>query len=347
LRSRMRIFQFRPLEAAHIRIGVERGIEHLQQRDGTVIEIEIMDQLILFGGGDLRNTLLLLEDVYSFARGPETRVVLTKEALEAAANRLISDYDGGYDAHYDHASAFQKSLRGSSVDGALYWLGKMLEGGEDPMFIARRLVITASEDVGMADPMALLQAQAAMDAIRNIGMPEARLPLTQAVIYIASAPKSNSVISAISKVTATLREGHSYGVPPHLKDSHFSSAASQGSGLGYVYPHTRGSAVITYLPTQIERPDFYMPLSEAENLRMRNLDGFLRNHHNPPTAPDKTLEKKLLDLIAQKSGSPIKTEDFAQEMGLSPAEVYHLLVNLERSGRITIDKWATIEITGE
>ncbi len=359
LRSRMRLFEFKKLTTQELHRGFARGIAYLEKRDGVALSARgVLEKIALLSGGDLRNGLLLLEDCYTYCRevaepplsearnggGEVPKLELTLEHLSRSAHTTLSDYDSGYDAHYDHASAFQKSLRGSDLHASLYWFGKMLDGGEDPMFIARRLVITAAEDVGMADPNALLQAQAAMDAVHKIGMPEARIPLGQAVVYVASAPKSNSVVAALERVSKTLTSGHSYGVPLHLKDAHFGMAKSQGRGVGYVYPHKRGTRRISYLPQELEGVQFYTPKTPQEWSRLTALEAFLVSHHNLPVPPSPQRDQ-LLELLREKSGEPIRTQELAEALGVTDREVYSLLHSLEQEGVLQIEKWAQIALT--
>ncbi len=184
----------------------------------------------------------------------------TREVAEESIQRKALDYDGTGDAHYDVASAFIKSMRGSDPDAAIYWLARMLESGEDPRFIARRMLILASEDVGNADPQALVLAAAAVQAVEFLGLPECQLPLAQAVTYLASAPKSNAATLAIGKARDDVRSGRTLAVPIHLRDSHYQGAEQLGHGEGYEYSHDHpaawsgpglfaGSAALLWRPT--------------------------------------------------------------------------------------------------
>src|SRR5207237_617214 len=164
-------------------------------------------------------------------------IEFTLQVAHDSIQRKALDYDATGDAHYDVASAFIKSMRGSDPDAAIYWLARMLEAGEDPRFIARRVVICASEDVGNADPQALIVAAAALQAIEFVGLPECQLALAQAVTYIATAPKSNASTMAISKARQDVREGRTLAVPLHLRDSHYQGATQLGHGLDYQYSH--------------------------------------------------------------------------------------------------------------
>src|SRR5207244_4090970 len=185
--------------------------------------------------GDARKALTALEiGVLSSSSRP---VEFTLETARDSIQRKALDYDATGDAHYDVTSAFIKSMRGSDPDAAVYWLARMLEAGEDPRFIARRVVICASEDVGNADPQALVVAAAALQAVEFVGLPECQLALAQAVTYIATAPKSNAATTAIGKARTDVRSGRTLAVPEHLRDSHYRGAARLGHGAGYEYSH--------------------------------------------------------------------------------------------------------------
>ncbi|WP_462183695.1 replication-associated recombination protein A [Frankia sp. AgKG'84/4] len=195
------------------------------------------------------------------AGGHRDVAVLDVDVLEQAVNRAAVRYDRSGDQHYDVTSAFIKSMRGGDADAALHYLARMLEAGEDPRFISRRMIILASEDVGMADPGALAVAVAAGQALDLVGLPEARLALAQAVIHLALAPKSNAVIRAIDAATADVRAGRAGPVPPHLRDAHYPGAARAGSGAGYQYPHDAPGGVVRqqYAPQGLTRADYYLP----------------------------------------------------------------------------------------
>ncbi|HEY5879319.1 MAG TPA: replication-associated recombination protein A, partial [Nakamurella sp.] len=182
-------------------------------------------------------------------------------AVERAVNRAAVRYDRSGDQHYDVTSAFIKSIRGSDVDAALHYLARMIEAGEDPRFIARRLMIHASEDVGMADPTALPAAVAAAQVVQLVGLPEARIALAQATIHLATAPKSNAVITAIDAAMADVRDGRAGSVPPALRDGHYPGAQRLGHAQRYVYPHGHPGAVVTqqYPPDELVGRDYYRP----------------------------------------------------------------------------------------
>jgi putative ATPase len=204
---------------------------------------------------------------------------LTAEHIEAARNARVVRYEE--DDHYDVVSAFIKSIRGSDVDAGLYWLARMLAAGEDPRFIARRLVILASEDVGMADPTGLLVADAAARAVEFVGLPEAQLNLAHAVIYLASAPKSNSVITALGAAMNDVSSLPAGQVPPHLRDSHYRSAARLGHGVGYRYPHDEEEGWVEqeYRPDHLEGRPYYRP--SAHGSEPERFEAWLRDRRRP------------------------------------------------------------------
>ena len=191
----------------------------------------------------------------------ETVPVITPEIVGLAVDRALLRYDRNGDEHYDVISAFIKSVRGSDVDAALHYLARMIEAGEDPRFIARRIIVSASEDIGMADPQALVVAIAAADAVQYIGMPEGRIPLAQAVVHLATAPKSNAAYTAIDAAIADVKAGNFGRVPKHLRDGHYPGAKRLGHGKGYVYPHDDPIGVSTqqYLPNELEGRRYYSP----------------------------------------------------------------------------------------
>jgi putative ATPase len=189
------------------------------------------------------------------------RPVVTAEVVARAVDRALLRYDRNGDEHYDVISAFIKSVRGSDVDAALHYLARMIEAGEDPRFIARRIIVLASEDIGMADPTALGVAVAAADAVQYIGMPEGRIPLAQAVVHLATAPKSNAAYLGIDRAIADVREGKAGRVPKHLRDAHYPGAKRLGHGKGYMYPHDDEIGVVQqeYLPTELRGATYYEP----------------------------------------------------------------------------------------
>ncbi len=239
--------------------------------DGQVsVADDALDHLVRLAGGDARRALTYLEAAAGAA--PATGgTVVTLEVAETAVDRAAVRYDRQGDQHYDVISAFIKSVRGSDVDAALHYLARMMEAGEDPRFIARRLVILASEDIGLADPTALTTAVAAAQAVQLIGMPEARLNLAQAVIALAVAPKSNAVITAIDAASADVRAGKIGSVPAHLRDAHYGGSKTLGHGVSYAYAHDApfGVAEQQYLPDVLADAEYYRPTSLGAEAGLR------------------------------------------------------------------------------
>jgi putative ATPase len=255
LLSRCLLLTLQPLSDDDIRTLVRRALVDVRGFDGRVsLEPDAEDHLVRFAGGDARRALTALE-----AAAPAGTIDLA--ALERSVDRAAVRYDREGDQHYDVASAFIKSMRGSDVDAALHYLARMAEAGEDPRFIARRIVILASEDIGLADPQALVVAVAAAQAVALIGWPEARLTLAEAVIYCALAPKSNAVISAISEAAEDVRAGLAGPVPTHLRDAHYSGAKRIEHGRGYRYSHDFPGGVVAqqYAPDAVAGREYYRP----------------------------------------------------------------------------------------
>ena len=251
LRSRSTLFRLEPLGTEAMRTLVARGLE----AEGTTASAEAVDMLVDRSGGDGRQVLTSLEVACALAHPGPVGVEHAQAALGTSALRY------GRDDHYDVISAFIKSMRGSDPDAAVYWLARMLEAGEDARFIARRMVIFASEDVGMADPQALLVAVAAAHAVEHVGLPEAQLNLSQAVIHLATAPKSNRSALAIWNARDAVRTGEVGEVPAHLRDAHYQGAAVLGHGAGYEYPHDHDGGWVAqqYLPDQLTSRRWYEP----------------------------------------------------------------------------------------
>ncbi|MBA3338587.1 MAG: replication-associated recombination protein A [Geodermatophilaceae bacterium] len=227
------------------------------------------DHAVRIGGGDARRALTTLEAAANAAR-EEGLSEITLPVVERAVTQAAVRYDRDGDQHYDVASALIKSIRGSDVDAALHYLARMVEAGEDPRFIARRLVISASEDVGMADPSALPLAVAAYTAVSFIGMPEGRIPLAQAVVHLATAPKSNAAYVGIGAATEDIRKGLAGPVPFHLRDSSYTGAAKLGHGQGYAYSHDDPNGVVPqqYAPDAVDGKDYYRPTQHGAEAGM-------------------------------------------------------------------------------
>jgi putative ATPase len=263
LRSRCRVFTLKALGDADLRRILERALadERLGLgRRKLAIDSDALDLLCRLASGDARRALGLLETA---AERVEARI--DRGAVESALETRLPDYDKGGEQHYDVISAFIKSLRGSDPDAAVYWLARMLEAGEDPSFVCRRMLIFASEDVGNADPQALVLATAAAEAFERVGFPEGRLILAQAATYLACAPKSNASYRAIDAASAEVRESGALPVPLHLRNAPTELLRSLGHGKGYVYPHDRPGhfADATYLPEPLRGRRFYEPSDQG------------------------------------------------------------------------------------
>jgi putative ATPase len=259
LLSRSQIYELEPLSDEHLAIVVRRGAAELE----TEVSPEIVELVARRAGGDARNALNILELAAQTAEAEGTPI--SEEHVEDAARKRPLVYDKGGDAHYDFVSAFIKSMRASDPDASVYYLAAMLEGGEDPRVVARRMVVLASEDIGMADPQALVVAVSAAHAVEHVGLPEVQLNLAQAAIYLALAPKSNAVIAALREAQKDVRE-HGYLRPPDaLRDTHYFGAKKLGRGKGYIYPHSdpRGFD-IDNLPDELKGRRYYRASGSGE-----------------------------------------------------------------------------------
>ncbi len=273
LLSRSSLWRLRPLSPESLRTLVWRGLE----AEGASAHDDAVDAVVAACEGDARAALTTVEVAVALARsggtgaaggtGPADPVVLSIADMARARDGRL--FHQGADEHYDQISALIKSVRGSDPDAGLYWMSRMIEAGEDPRFLARRLVILASEDIGLADPQALLMAEAAARAVEYVGLPEAALNLAEAVIYLARAPKSNSVVVALGRAQDDVRSGVAQEVPNHLRDSHYKAAASLGHGEGYVYPHGDPSGVVAqqYRPDALEGHIYYEPSAHGAEAR--------------------------------------------------------------------------------
>ena len=249
LLSRVLVFQMTALTREQIKTVIQRGLDFLK---GVSADEKAIGFLADYANGDGRSALVLLEAAGKCAEMIEDKATITVDLLEKLAQQNRLNYDRQGDEHYDHASAYQKSMRGSDVDAALYWLAKMIAGGEDPRFIARRLMITASEDVGLADPMAFVLATQAAEAVERLGLPEGRIPLAMATAYVAKAPKSNQSILAVDRALYDItKNGNGFPVPKHLRDAHYEGAKNYGHGQGYVYSHDNPDTPQTFLPDEL------------------------------------------------------------------------------------------------
>ena len=260
LLSRSLILQLQPLSAADIAAVLRRAIDDERGLGGAVtITDDALELLVQLSAGDARRALTALE--VAAESGQEISVEIVEQSLDRAAVR----YDRDGDQHYDVISAFIKSVRGSDVDAALHYLARMLVAGEDPRFLARRLLILASEDIGMADPSALQTAVAAAQTVQLIGMPEAQLTLAHATVHLATAPKSNAVTTALGAAMADVRAGKAGLVPAHLRDGHYSGASKLGNAIGYRYAHDNPDGVVSqqYPPDELVGVDYYRPTTHG------------------------------------------------------------------------------------
>ena len=265
LLSRSVMVTLQPLQPEHIESVLTRALKDergLANRVG--LEPEAMENMVRFSGGDARKALTALEASAGVAisRAVEGEIpLISAEHVGEAVDRALVRYDRDGDQHYDVISAFIKSVRGSDADAALHYLARMLEAGEDARFIARRLIILASEDIGLADPQALPLAVAAAEAMALIGLPEGRIPLAQVTIYLALAPKSNAAYVAINDAQAAIREGKIGEVPVHLRDAHYPGATAMGHGRGYRYPHDDVAGIVpqAYAPKPVAEDSYYRP----------------------------------------------------------------------------------------
>ncbi|PQO27081.1 replication-associated recombination protein A [Blastopirellula marina] len=258
--SRSQVFQFEPLSAAEIREVLDAALKDPHRGLGkfdVVLHDEAADFLAEVCDGDARRALNALE--IGVLSSDEKPIQFTRELAEETIQRKAVQYDRDGDTHYDTASALIKSIRGSDVDASIYWLAKMLEGGEDIRFITRRLIISASEDIGNADPHALTIAVSAMQACEMIGLPECQLTLSQTVAYLACAPKSNAATLAIGEARADIREGRVQPVPTHLRDAHYGGAKELGHGEGYQYAHNAPDGIAAQSYLGIDR-EYYRPV---------------------------------------------------------------------------------------
>ncbi len=272
LLSRSLLLTLEPLTDDDIRGVIADAVKDERGLGGAVdVEQEALDHLVRLAGGDARRSLTYLEAAAgaALANGATTVDLAT---TETAVDRAAVRYDRQGDQHYDVTSAFIKSIRGSDADAALHYLARMVEAGEDPRFIARRLVILASEDIGLADPSALTTAVAAAQAVQLIGMPEARLNLAQATIALAVAPKSNAVIKGIDTASADVRAGKIGPVPAHLRDAHYGGSKKLGHGQGYTYAHDEpfGIAEQQYAPDVVADAVYYEPTSYGAEAALKD-----------------------------------------------------------------------------
>jgi putative ATPase len=275
LLSRSRIFQFQRLRPEHIETILKQAIDDKERGLGSMnisVEPQALEHIIQIADGDGRAALTALE-LAAITTPPNEKgvIVITLDIAIECSQRKVLQYDKTGNNHYDTISAFIKSLRGSDPDAALYWLARMIYAGEDPRFIARRLLVHAAEDVGLADPMALQVAQAAAYAADFLGLPEARIPLAEATIYIATAPKSNSAIRAIDAALTAVKKKTAPPVPLHLRDAHYKGSGALGHGKGYKYPHDYPNNYVPqqYLPEELKDITFYQPTEQGYEKKIK------------------------------------------------------------------------------
>jgi len=273
LLSRSMIFELKPLTDEEVILALKNAVKNPKGLGNLNIDIEedVFKYFAIHSNGDIRKALNALEMAVKTSKMNGNKIVITVEDAKECIQRKMTLYDKNGDNHYDTISAFIKSMRGSDPDAAVYYLAKMLDSGEDPVFIARRIVIFASEDIGNADPMALVVATSAMTACHMIGMPECRINLSQAAIYAACAPKSNASIMAIDKALSDVRKTKDSGIPPYLMDAHYKGAKNLNRGKGYLYPHDFGGFIEQqYLPTSHKDKIYYNPTENGIEAKLKN-----------------------------------------------------------------------------
>ncbi|WP_431798617.1 replication-associated recombination protein A [Microbacterium kunmingense] len=281
LLSRSLLLTLRPLTDADLGLLVDRAVDDPRGLAGRlVLDTDAREALVRLASGDARRALTALEAAASLAErdavdsddadededADATAPTITVDHVSQAVDRALLRYDRQGDEHYDVISAFIKSIRGSDVDAAIHYLARMIEAGEDPRFIARRLIISASEDIGLADPQALVIAVAAADAVQLIGMPEGRIPLAEATAYLATTAKSNAAYLAVDAAIADVRAGGFGRVPVHLRDAHYPGAKRLGHGKGYRYPHDSDVGVVAqqHLPDELRGKQYYQPTNHGQ-----------------------------------------------------------------------------------
>jgi putative ATPase len=281
--SRSRVFELKALTQDEVKELILRAVTDEERGMGSyraVIDDDAAEFLADISGGDARAALNAIElGVLTTDRDPsDGKIRITLEVAQECIQKRAVRYDKDGDNHYDTISAFIKSMRGSDPDAAVYYLARMLYAGEDVKFIARRIMICASEDVGNADPMALTVAVSAAQAVERVGMPEAQIILSQAVSYVATAPKSNSAVNAISAAMETVRTKKSSPVPAHLQDAHYKSSAKLGHGIGYKYAHNYPNHYVEqqYLPDDLVGTVFYEPSDQGYERQIKEHMDFIK-----------------------------------------------------------------------
>lgn len=261
LLSRSLLLTLDPLDETDIALLLSRAVTDARGLAGAkTLSTEALQQIVLLAQGDARRGLTVLEAAAGHAESLGSTEISISDVEESLDHALVR-YDRDGDQHYDIISAFIKSVRGSDADAAIHWLARMIEGGEDPRFIARRLMILAAEDIGLADPQALPLAVAAFETVQQIGMPEGRIPLAEITIYLALAPKSNAAYNAINAAIDDVRAGLQPSVPKPLRSSNYAGAKTRGNGVGYLYPHDDPRAVVSqiYVTGKVAKRSYYQP----------------------------------------------------------------------------------------
>ena len=281
--SRSIIFELKPLTNDNIKSIINKAIEDDERGLGSfhaIIDDDALEFLADVSGGDARTALNAIElGVLTTDRSDDEKIHITIEVAQECIQKRKVSYDKTGDNHYDTISAFIKSMRGSDPDAAVYYLARMLEAGEDITFIARRIMICASEDVGMADPMAIVVASAAANIVERVGLPEARIPLSEAAVYVATAPKSNASYLAIDAALSYVRNHPGYPIPSYLQDSHYGGAAKLGRGLGYKYAHDFPGHYVDqqYLPDEVKDERFFTPGENGYEKKIREYFDEVKN----------------------------------------------------------------------
>ncbi len=270
LLSRCQVYVLQHLSKDELMGLVDRALEEDEYLSGTEIEVQEYEALLMFSGGDARKLLNVLELVCNLKKEGE-KLLVTNGLVEGCIQQNLAIYDKTGEMHYDIASAFIKSMRGSDPNAAVYWLARMIEGGEDIVFIARRMIIFAAEDIGLANPNALLMATTCLDAARAVGLPEARIILSQSVVYLATSPKSNSTYLAIKEAQQAVRETGNLSVPLHIRNAPTKLMKDLDYGKGYRYAHDfeKNFSDQEFLPEEISGKKFYDPASNAPEQRIR------------------------------------------------------------------------------
>lgn len=270
LLSRCRVYVLKPLEEDDLKYLINKALTEDEELKKKKVEIVEYDSLLLYSGGDARKLLSALELVLSTEEGEEIK--LTNDIVKAKLQANLLAYDKQGEMHYDIISAFIKSIRGSDPDAALYWLARMIDGGEDPKFIARRLIISAAEDIGLANPNALLLANTCFDAVHKIGFPESRIILSEVTVYLATSPKSNSTYLAIDEALAEVKRSGNLPVPLDIRNAPTKLMKSLGYGKHYKYPHDYPNNYVEqqYLPDELKGRKFWNPQTNESETRIVN-----------------------------------------------------------------------------